>query len=76
VVDIAAGLASDGAAIPANAAEAKPAPDMAPPGVAQPLINALEANAPKGNMGAVARNLSAERREVRGVCDMRASYGG
>lgn len=75
VVAIAAGLDSAGAAMPANAAEAKAAPDMLPAVVAQPPNMAPEANAPKGSMGAVAKNLSAERREVRGVFDMKASNG-
>ena len=72
VVAIAAGLANDGAAIDMNAAEAKAgevkAVAAAPPeavvaDVAQPASKELADKAPSGNMGALAKNLSAPRRE-------------
>lgn len=70
VVAIAAGLASEGAAMAPKAAEANGALELAATVVAQPPNKVLEAKVPKGSMGAVARNLSAERRVVKGVCDM------
>ena len=62
VVAMAAGFASEGAAIDVNAAEAN-APAMGAaavvPDVAQPASKELTDMAPSGSMGALARNLSA-----------------
>jgi hypothetical protein len=66
---MAAGLASDGAAIAENAADAngdaEPAarPAVEEAGLAQPDSKEPTDIAPNGNMGAAAINFSAERRE-------------
>ena len=68
VVAMAAGLASVGAAMPVKAAEAKAALDKPPaaaavvPLLAQPDSSALAESAPRGSMGAAAKNLRAVRR--------------
>jgi len=61
VVAMAAGLASVGAAMDVNAADANTPAIGAPavPVVAQPASSELTDMAPSGNMGALARNLSA-----------------
>ena len=64
VVAMAAGLAKLGAAMEVNTADAKGAADCAAvlavvAEVAQPATSELTDSAPKGNMGALARNLRA-----------------
>ena len=72
MVAMAAGSAKVGAAMPVKLAETKAAVDIDAelvaaagiPVVEQPASNEFADNAPSGNIGAVAKNLSALRREV------------
>ncbi len=72
MADVEAGVASDGVGIAVNDTDRKSAIDGAidDPVPPHPASNYVDANTPKGSMGAQLKNLSNWRREVCGRSDM------